>query len=454
MTSSSDLLADRAHSDRPFITDESAAWSFAQLGDLVALRAGELNLRAGDVVGVMPANDVPSIVDALAVWRAGGVVQLLNSRLTPGELLPQLEASGAVGVVGEITGLPVPRVDRKGTERIDRCDSETDHPALIVATSGTSGSPRLVELTWGNLMASATAARDHLRVTPADRWLAVLPLFHVGGFSVIVRALVVGFEVVLRRRFDPRVTARDLHQVSLASLVGSMLPPVLAEDAGPYPGLRAVLVGGGPTSADLLLQAVGAGIPVLSTYGMTETSSQIATAPLGDGAHRRAVPVPGAEIRIAAGGEIEVRGPMVARRYTGEPARTAEAWFATGDIGTIDEDGYLRVIGRKGDLIISGGENVMPLEVEDVIGGLAAVREVAVVGTSDAKWGEMVTAVLVLDQAAAEGTIAEIETAVRARLAGFKVPRRWVTVDALPRNALGKIDRAELHKLVEHADAG
>ncbi len=171
-----------------------------------------------------------------------------------------------------------------------------------------------------------------------------------------------------------------------------MIGPILAVDAGPYTGLKAVLVGGGPTSQPLLDAATRAGIPVLSTYGMTETASQIATAPLGDGPRRRALPLAGAQIRIAPGGEIEVAGPMVSERYLGEPGHST--WLATGDLGRIDDEGFLHVLGRTRDLIITGGENVIPAEIETLLEEVDEVDEVAVVGIPDRTWGEAVVAVV------------------------------------------------------------
>lgn len=221
-----------------------------------------------------------------------------------------------------------------------------------------------------------------------------------------------------------------------------MLPPILSAGFAGSRGLRGVLVGGGPTSERVLIDAAGAGIPVLSTYGMTETASQIAAAPLGDGPRRRVVALPGAEIRISADGEIEVRGAMVAPGYVGGPWREPHRWFATGDLGTLDEQGYLRVHGRRSDLIITGGENVMPAEVEAAIRAVDDVAEVAVVGTPSDEWGEAIVAVI-----ATARSVRDIEDRVRATLAGFKVPKRWVVVDALPRTPLGKVDRTAVRRL-------
>ncbi len=428
-------------SARPFITDEHRTYSFGDVAAMVRERAAGFEANWGEVIAVTPDNTIESIISCLAVWEAGGVLQLVNSRLTPGEMAQQLEQTGA-NWAGHTES---PRPTTSGGPLPD--DHPGLPPALIVSTSGTGGRSRLVELTRDNLLASAEASSQHLRHTPEDRWLAVLPLFHVGGFSIIVRSMLVGSEVVLRRSFEPAQVAHDLHRVTLASLVGAMLPRILAADPGPYAGLRAVLVGGGPTAQSTLDEAVAAGLPVLSTYGMTETASQIATAALGDGARRRARALQGAEIRIGSSGEIEVRGPMVSRRYVGEPPRGADEWFRTGDLGTIDADGYLRVTGRRDDLIISGGENIVPSEVEEALERVEGVHAAAVFGVPHPDWGQQVVAAVVADIPRSA-----IETEVRGHLAGYKLPKGWLEVEELPRNQLGKVDRRALKLMLEETD--
>lgn len=436
MTGYSDLWG--SDGARPFITDESRTYTYAEVNALVKARADRLDASSEHVVAVAPDNTVASVVECLAAWESGGVLQLINRRLTPGEVARQLRQTGA-SVLVEDDSIPVKDSSDAGPASFRR-----GGVAVIVSTSGSSGAPKFVELTWENLLASAEASRHHLHHSEQDRWLAVLPLFHVGGFSIVLRSMLVGSEVVLRRSFDPAQTAADLRTVTLASLVGSMLPLILEADPGPYTGLRAVLVGGGPTPQAVLAAAASAGIPVLSTYGMTETASQIATSPLGDGPHRRAKPLPGAEVRISDTGEIEVRGPMVSLSTVGGPVRAAGEWFATGDLGSIDDEGFVRVDGRRSDLIISGGENIMPAEVEAVLERLEGVREVAVFGVPDARWGEQVGAAVVADVPASQ-----VEADACRHLAGYKIPKRWLELSELPRNSLGKVDRLALRSMAE-----
>jgi O-succinylbenzoic acid--CoA ligase len=293
----------------------------------------------------------------------------------------------------------------------------------VIYTSGTTGRPRAVSLSHGNHLASARASAAVLGVSPDDRWLSPLPLFHVGGLAVLLRSALNGTTAVLGDSFDDGVT--------LASLVPTQLARL--RDAGfeAPPKLRAVLLGGGPAPRPLLEWAWGAGVPVRLTYGMTEASSQIATCEVGS---RAAVPLPGVDLRIADDSEILVRGAMVS-----EDALSADGWLHTGDRGSLDVEGRLTVEGRIKNLIVTGGENVAAEEVERVLLDHPAVEDAAVIGLPDPEWGEAVTAFVVLRAAAPD-----LLDRCRANLAPFKVPKRIEQVPALPRNAAGKLLRSEL----------
>jgi len=255
-----------------------------------------------------------------------------------------------------------------------------------------------------------------------------MPVFHVGGLSIFTRSALYETTVVAEPAFDA-VRVKDLMEAGEVTLV-SLVPTMLARlrDAGleRAPRVRAVLLGGGPIPDELFAWARAAGLPVRPTYGMTETTSQIATARAGEWLAR---PLPGAEVRIADDGEILVRGPMVA----------ADGWLRTGDRGTLTEDGLLDVHGRMDDVIVTGGENVAAQEVEEVLLEHPYVAEAAVVGVDDAEWGKAVAAFVV-------AAVSEDEIAVhaRARLPGFKVPKLIVALDELPRTPSGKVERAQL----------
>jgi O-succinylbenzoic acid--CoA ligase len=312
--------------------------------------------------------------------------------------------------------------------------------ASVLFTSGSAGGPKGVRLTKENWEATARASVDHLGHGPDDVWLLAMPLHHVGGLSIIVRSAYVGGSIRLLGGFEPLTFAHELHggQVTMASAVPTMLDRVLDVDPGPYQGLRGVLVGGGPIPDALLERAVGAGLPVLPTYGMTETCGQVATLRPGSRVENKGHPLPGVEIRIEPDDRIAVRGAMVSPGYVGAPDRDPGDWFVTGDMGEIDEDGALRVTGRADTLIVSGGENIDPAVVEALLARVPGVEAAMVVGVPSEEWGMEAVCLYVGDA----GSI-RIESHVKGRLPGFMVPKRWLRVDELPMTALGKPDRVE-----------
>jgi O-succinylbenzoic acid--CoA ligase len=304
-----------------------------------------------------------------------------------------------------------------------------DGDALLVATSGTTGQPKAVVLTHAAVEASARATSARLTVDPdRDRWLACLPLAHVGGLSVVTRALVTGTPLTVHDGFDaPAVAAAAAGPPGGACTLVSLVPTALARvDVRAF---RAVVLGGSAMPADLPPNAV-------ATYGLTETGSGVVY-------DRR--PLDGVDVRVVDG-EIHLRAPMLARAYRdGRPVAGPDGWFATGDAGAWDpEAGRLRVFGRLGDLVITGGENVWPVAVERVLDAHPGVAEVAVVGRPDPEWGQRLVALVVPADPAAPPTLAELRDAVRAELPAYAAPKELELVAALPRTALGKLARARL----------
>jgi O-succinylbenzoic acid--CoA ligase len=322
----------------------------------------------------------------------------------------------------------------------------------VLWTSGTSGRPRGVSLTAANLAASAEASRERLGLGPDDRWYLGLSCAHVGGLALVVRAAALGATVVTRGMFSAEVLSAliDEGRVTHASLVPTMLIRVLdaRADRPPPASLRCVLVGGARTPGSLVERALAAGFPVALTYGMTEACSQVATA-TPDLVRRKpdtvGPPLSGVELRVDGAGEVLVRGPAVAARYVGtdEPLTDAAGWLHTGDVGQLDGDGHLRVTGRRTDRIVTGGVNVDPAEVEDVLRGHPGLDDVSVVGLPDPVWGEVV-AVAAVRRPGLYPDPAELELLARERLTSSKIPRRILFLDELPRNANGKVDRDAL----------
>lgn len=446
------------HPAAPCLVDGGRELTYGDLDGQVARAVGVLRkvgIEPGDRVAVWGGNDRATVRALLAVPRAGAVLVPLNRRLAPPEAGRQVQDAAVSLVVGspDRPELGVRSLDLSALEEGDPAASNeviAHAPHSIFYTSGTSAEPKGVILTWANHEASAAASAAVLDHHAGDRWLLVLPLHHVGGMAILTRSFRQGGSVALQHSFDPAGLAARLRagDVTLVSLVATMLGRLLEVDPGPYPGLRAVLVGGGPVPEAMLARAAGR-VPVLPTYGLTETASQVATLPLTEAfrPQRAAKAVPGAEVRVVGDdgrlaapdstGTIEVRGPMVSPGYLHGSPREYGSWLTTGDLGTLDGDGYLRVAGRRDDTIVTGGENVHPQEVEAVLESHPGVREAAVFGVADPDWGAVVSAAVVGEGVSA----ASLDEFLRPRLAGYKIPRRWRFVSELPRTNLGKIER-------------
>jgi O-succinylbenzoic acid--CoA ligase len=307
--------------------------------------------------------------------------------------------------------------------------------AMIVHTSGTTGAPRPIRLTFGNIRANARGLAQAMELTGDERWLCPLPLAHVGGLMVVLRSALLATTAVLAPPpFDADAVAAQLRDgaITVASLVPTQLQRLLDAGATPGPGLRRVLLGGGPMPAALLERARTAGFPVCPSYGLTQACSTVTVAEPGD-LETAGRALPGVGVAVAEDGEILVSGATVA----------ALGSLRSGDLGRIDEQGRLVVTGRKGEVMISGGENVSPAEVEAVIGEHPGVAEAAVFARAHPLWGEAITA-LVVARAGATVAPAELRAHCLERLAAFKVPKTFESVQALPRTPSGKVRRTDL----------
>lgn len=457
-------------------------WTFSALNrrvERVARQLAFLGVHAGDRVAVLQRNGLGFVELVHAVSRLGAVLVPLNIRLTAIELEWQLgDTEARLLVVDEAHEALGRRAALAGGARVIRAEvldateeapvplrSLLDRSAVhcIIYTSGTTGRSKGAMLTYGNHWWSAVGSALNLGNHADDRWLAVLPLFHVGGLAILMRSVIYGIPAIVHESFDPAAVNRAIDEdgVTIISVVSTMLQRMLDQRGDrPYPAnLRTILLGGGPAPRPLLEACAECGAPVVQSYGLTETASQVVTlAPLD--ALRKlgsaGLPLLPNELRIErdgedagpdAVGEIVVRGPTVTIGYINRPEETArairEGWLYTGDLGYLDHEGYLYVVDRRNDLIISGGENIYPAEVEAVLLAHAGIDDAGVVGVPDERWGQVPVAAVVLHRGV-KLTEAEIIAFAADRLARYKVPTRIHFVEQLPRNAAGKLQRHAL----------
>jgi O-succinylbenzoic acid--CoA ligase len=375
----------------------------------------------------------PAAAQAIvAAWEAGEAVLPLDPDAPGPELARALAAAR-----------PTQLVDGGGRSRLRDGQPVEPGVAAVVATSGTSGVPKAVELGADAVGWSALAVSSALDAGPGDRWLCCLPLHGVAGLAVVARAWRTGLPVEVHERFDPGAVGAAAGRATLVSLVPTMLGRLLAAGAE-VARFRRVLLGGAIIPGGLLDEAAARGVEVVRTYGLTETFG---------GVVHNGHPLDGVEVMVAPGGEVQLRGPMLFRRYRGDPALTAEVlrdgWLRTGDLGRLGPDGRLVVLGRRDELVISGGVNVHPGEVEVVLATHPAVAEVAVAGRPDPEWGQRVAAYVVPRDPATPPTLAELRAFALERLAPAKAPRELVLVPALPRGPSGKL----LRRLLPGGDA-
>ncbi|MCW2990877.1 MAG: 2-succinylbenzoate--CoA ligase [Solirubrobacterales bacterium] len=380
--------------------------TYAQLLEAARTAAGGLRGVEAAAIALPPGEDFAVTLHACLL--AGVVAVPVDLRL--GEAERAVVTAGCDAILdARPSGAP-----------IDPRPHALERPAIAVHTSGTSGTPKRVELTYGNWLWSALGAHTAMGLGPAERWLCALPLSHVGGLSILVRSAIYATTAIVHERFDAaRVLAEEF---SVISVVPTTLARLL--DAAPRP-FRA-LVGGAPIPPVLLERAAAHGVEALETYGLTEACSQVTT---------QGRPLFCTRVALTDEGEIVVEGPTV--------APSAGPRLATGDLGAWAPDGRLLITGRKADTIVTGGENVAPAEVEAVLEAHPAVAEAAVHARPDPDWGEAVVAQVVL-RAGHTASEQDLLVFTRDKLAPFKVPKALSFVSSLPRTVSGKLLRRHL----------
>jgi o-succinylbenzoate---CoA ligase len=405
------------HPDRPALNALTYAELLGEV-DGTARRLAGRGVRPRDRVGIALAPGEPFCIALHAVLRLGAVAAPVDLRLGARERARVTEGTAEV-IDGPVIGTPAAQARLR-----DRHDLEA--PAIVVHTSGTSGTPKPVELTYGNWLWSALGSAVALGLDPEERWLCALPLSHVGGLSIVMRSAIYGTTALVHERFDTERVLDALMNdgASMISVVPTTLQRLLDAGLRDPPALRWALLGGAPATNALQGRAAAAGVRVAPTYGLTEACSQVTT--LG-------APLFCMKVRIASDGEVLVSGPTV--------APGSGPVIATGDLGEWGPDGALRILGRKADTIITGGENVAPAEVEAVLEAHPGVVEAAVHARAHPEWGEAVVATVVADPAL---EVDDLRAWCAARLASFKVPKDIAFTAALPRTPSGKLVRRDL----------
>ncbi|WP_071461284.1 o-succinylbenzoate--CoA ligase [Bacillus massilinigeriensis] len=480
---------------RTALTFGDESWTFAELYKVslgIAKKLGSLGAVNRTRIAVLLPNKAESVFILHALQMAGCETVILNNRLTADELAWQLEDSSPKIFIAEtflydkakeaFRKAEVPEGKLLCTEEIAFLEAagpysllkeySLDDVTTIMYTSGTTGKPKGVLQTYGNHWWSATGSALNIGIYEQDKWLCAVPIFHISGYSILMRSIIYGITVELHEHFNAAAVIESFQtkRVTIMSVVATMLSQIVEkmDDRGMPESFRCMLLGGGPAPLSLLETCRSKGVPVYQTYGMTETSSQFATLPpeysiekLGSAGKAlfpnqiRVLLEDGTDAHPYAEGEIVVKGPNVTPGYANRDQETAnalkEGWLYTGDIGYLDDSGFLFVLDRRSDLIISGGENIYPAEIEGILQAHPKISDAGIAGVQDAKWGEAPAAFIVKKQSS-DLTEQEVLDYCENHLAKYKIPKHIIFVESIPRNAAKKLLRRKLKAMLKGED--
>ncbi len=465
--------------DKTAILGTGVKLSYSQLAEKVetlAHRLIYLGIQQGDNVALICPNNKDFIIALLSIWKICAIAVPINFNLLNNEIEKLLTTANAKFTLVHKTFknkiskdfnpefFPFPgTIKLKHPHPLPSCKQKD---TLILFTSGTTERSKGVLFERKNLRASFVSINSIFNFSANDKMLASLPFFHIGGLSVITRALLSGAAIILPQSLKTRELAKALKKFnpSVISLVPTMLKRLLEIEIEPNSKLRIAFIGGGPAHTELIRSAISKGLPIVKVYGSTETSSMITYLDYKEFQKRPnsvGKPFPGNVIKTidTAGnvmgtnlnGEIQVTGNSVASGYFMNERDSIDQFannsFLMSDVGYLDNEGYLFLQNRKDNLIISGGENINPLEVENVISEIPGVKETCVIGLDDNEWGKIVVGVIVKENnSAINGD--DVKTFLRKNLPGFKIPKRIYFVDELPKTSLGKIQTRKVYEII------
>ncbi|MBE0570049.1 MAG: o-succinylbenzoate--CoA ligase, partial [Ignavibacteriaceae bacterium] len=458
------------------IVSSSVSYTFDELRKKVLSTAGYLqkqNISDGDRVGIIGQNDVDFVINILALWQISAVPVPLNNRLTETEIGEQLLSANCSSLLVQNEFYEKVKSSSKkninypffadynnsfsGRDKLDVNDA-----AVIIFTSGSTNKSKGIILSFNSLYNSTLGSNQLLRYTRSDRWMASLPFYHIGGFSIITRSLLFGIPLIIPDSFSTEVLAESLSkwQPTFISLVAAQLKKLVDENISPNHELKNCLIGGGFSDIEIIKKAYDLGWPVNIVYGSTETSSFV-TALLKDeilfkaNSVGRAVPTNKIlitdneenELKPFEIGEIVVQSNALMSGYVNEDETKGvikNGIYHTGDIGFLDEDGFLFIEGRKNFLISTGGENVNPIEVEKALLKHPFIEEAAVFPLKDNEWGEIIAAAIVIKSKSVHLSYDELKIFLQERISSFKIPKKVFFEDQLPKTELGKVEKDKL----------
>jgi O-succinylbenzoic acid--CoA ligase len=428
-------------------------------------------IKEGDRVAIYGNNNIDFVINVLALWQISAVPVPINTRLTENEISEQINLTqcGFILVSDELKNefkntsikqIKYPFEQNIKLTQPSRLNLDAEDTAAIIFTSGSSSKPKGVELSFNSFYQSAVIGNQLLRHMNSDRWLASLPFYHVGGFSIITRALLFSVPIIIPDSIsaDELISSIEKFHPTLISLVSTQLKRIVERKIKPNPEMKICLLGGGFSNNELIEEAINLGWPIVKVYGSTETSSFITallTEEFNFKPNSSGKPLPpntisiqdenGNELKPFEVGEVVVITPALMKGYAGSSTKPVEE-YRTGDIGFIDDEGYLFIETRRNDLIVSGGENINTVEVENTILIHTDVIEVCVVGIENKEWGQIVSAAVVLKEKSIL-TENELKNFLKDKLASFKIPKQIIFVNQLPKSQLGKILREKVKEL-------